>query len=60
MACCTGAEHTVCLSNDGIVHVFGQNDDGQLGLGFAKRRIYVPTQIFQLPKITIYFVRIGY
>lgn len=51
MACFTGGHHTICLSNDGVVHSFGHNFDGQLGLGLVKRRVYVPHPILELPKI---------
>ena len=49
-ACC-GPSHSITLSNDGTVHSFGRNSEGQLGLGH-KNRISLPTPIPNLPKIT--------
>ena len=52
MACVCGFEHTIALSNDGIVHSFGRNFDGQLGLGH-RRNVSLPTPIPNLPKINL-------
>ena len=32
-SCSTGYYHSACLSATGIVHTFGGNDEGQLGVG---------------------------
>ena len=48
MACACGMYHTVTLSNDGTLHSFGLNDEGQLGLG---HNASLPTPIPNLPKI---------
>ena len=48
MAC--GYAHTVTLSDDGIVHSFGRNTEGQLGLGH-NNDVSLPTPIPNLPKI---------
>ena len=50
MAAC-GSHHTITLSNDGTLHSFGYNRQGQLGLGHNKN-ISLPTPIPNLPKIT--------
>ena len=50
MACACGDEHTITLSDDGIVHSFGRNDEGQLGLGH-NNDVSLPTPIPNLPKI---------
>ncbi|MCL2577458.1 MAG: immunoglobulin domain-containing protein [Defluviitaleaceae bacterium] len=34
-----GNRHTVALRNDGVVHAWGRNDDGQLGDGTTTRRL---------------------
>ena len=52
MAACCGAYHTISLSNDGIVHSFGINQYGQLGLGLIKPYVSLPTPIRNLPKIS--------
>ena len=49
-ACCCGADHTITLSNDGTLHSFGYNHNGQLGLGHNKN-VSIPTPIPNLPKI---------
>ena len=49
MAC--GYDHTITLSDDGIVRSFGRNEEGQLGLGH-KQNVSLPTQIPNLPKIS--------
>ena len=49
MAC--GYAHTVTLSNDGVVHSFGRNHEGQLGLGHSKRNVSLPSRITNLPQI---------
>ena len=33
VSCSTGCFHSACLSKDGLVHTWGNNDKGQLGLG---------------------------
>ena len=43
-------EHTITLSDDGIVYSFGRNDHGELGLGH-KQDVSLPTPIPNLPKI---------
>ena len=50
MACATGALHTIALSDDGVVHSFGQNEDGQLGLSHLTK-VTVPTCIPNIPQI---------
>ena len=50
MACASGYYHTVTLSNDGIVHSFGRNSEGQLGIGH-NMNLSLPTQIIQIPTI---------
>ena len=47
---CVGAWHTISLSDDGVVHSFGKNNEGQLGLGH-KNDVSIPTPIPNLPKI---------
>ena len=51
MACC-GGHHTITLSNDGTLHSFGQNAQGQLGLGH-NNDVSLPTPIPNLPKINM-------
>ena len=50
MACVCGRYHTITLSNDGIAHSFGRNDEGQLGLGHYNN-VSLPTPIPNLPQI---------
>ena len=49
---CVGEFHTITLSDDGIVHSFGRNGDGALGLGH-NNDVYLPTPIPNLPKIKL-------
>ena len=49
MACVSG-EHTITLSDDGIVYSFGRNEEGALGLGH-NNYVAIPTPIPILPKI---------
>ena len=51
MTACCGSRHTVTLSNDGTLHSFGHNHEGQLGLGHNNDVISLPTPIPNLPKI---------
>ena len=53
MAACCGFYHTITLSNDGILHSFGYNAQGQLGLGHNNFRVLLPTPIPNLPKINM-------
>ena len=57
MAACCGDRHTITLSNDGSLHSFGYNTQGQLGLGHDSR-VTLPTPISNLPKISL--VSCGY
>ena len=50
MTVCCGKYHTITLSNDGTLHSFGDNNEGQLGLGHNKD-VSLPTPIPNLPKI---------
>ena len=50
MACASGLNHTVTLSEDGTVHSFGRNRRGELGLGNYYKAT-LPTPIPNLPKI---------
>ena len=52
MAAC-GGYHTITLSNDGTAHSFGENIEGQLGLGYNEENVSVPTPIPNLPKINV-------
>ena len=52
MAVCCAAVHTITLSNDGTLHSFGNNREGQLGLGHNKD-VSLPTPIPNLPKINM-------
>ena len=52
MACACGQYHTITLSNDGLVHSFGKNQEGALGLGHFNN-ISLPTPIPKLPKIKL-------
>ena len=54
MAACCGFAHTITLSNDGTLHSFGCNAQGQLGLGLGHNKddqVSLPTPIPNLPKI---------
>ena len=51
MAACCGEYHTITLSNDGSLHSFGLNAQGQLGLRRTKD-VAIPTPIPNLPQIT--------
>ena len=51
MAAC-GAHHTIMLSNDGTLHSFGKNYEGQLGLGH-NNNVTLPRPIPNLSKITL-------
>ena len=50
MACVSGEDHTITLSDDGIVYSFGRNEKGALGLGH-NNNVAIPTPIPNLPKI---------
>ena len=50
MACASGEYHTVTLSDDGVVYLFGRNNEGQLGLGH-NNNVSLPGTISNLPKI---------
>ena len=50
LSCSTGGYHSVVLSRSGIVHSFGRNDKGQLGLG-TNQTFNVPQQIQTLKNI---------
>ena len=50
MLCGCGYEHTVVVSDDGEVHSFGRNGNGQLGLGH-NNNVSLPTPIPNFPKI---------
>ena len=52
MACASGQFHTITLSDDGIVHSFGRNKEGALGLGH-NNHVSLPTPIPNLPKINM-------
>ena len=52
MAACCGAHHTITLSNDGTLYSFGDNGEGQLGLGHNNRAFLFPTPISNLPQIS--------
>ena len=49
-SCSTGYYHSACLSKDGLVHTWGNNDKGQLGLGNNKS-FTVPQQVPNLHNI---------
>ena len=46
----TGAYHTITSSDDGVVHSFGRNCNGELGLGH-NNNLSLPSPIPNLPKI---------
>ena len=50
IACARGSNHTITLSDDGILHSFGYNTYGQLALGH-NNDISLPTPIPNLPQI---------
>ena len=50
MACASGDFHTITLSDDGSVHSFGRNNNGELGLG-NNTQASLPTPISNLSKI---------
>ena len=52
MTACCGIYNTTTLSNDGTLHSFGQNAQGQLGLGH-NNDVSLPTPIPNLPKIKL-------
>ena len=52
MACVCGNEQTTTLSDDGIVHSFGRNHKGALGLGH-NNDVSLPTPISNLPQINM-------
>ena len=57
-AACGGSFHTITLSNDGTVHSFGRNCEGelglgQLGLGHNSMNVLLPTPIPNLPQINM-------
>ena len=52
MACVSGEYHTITLSDDGKLHSFGKNSEGQLGLGH-NNDVSLPTPIPNLPKINM-------
>ena len=47
---CASFEHTITLSDDGTVHSFGKNKNGELGLGH-NNDVSLPTPIPNLPQI---------
>ena len=49
---CVGSFHTIILSGDGIVHSFGNNEEGALGLGHYND-VSLPTPIPNLPQINL-------
>ena len=61
MSCACGFSHTITLSDDGTVHSFGRNYDGQLGLGGGNAalgfglsdHVDLPKPIPNLPKINM-------
>ena len=50
MACASGYDHTITLSDDGTAHSFGRNSQGQLGFGH-NNDVSLPTPIPNLPQI---------
>lgn len=52
MACANGCDHTIFLSEEGILHGFGNNNLGQLGKGDSTPA-RIPTRILHLPKIKL-------
>ena len=52
MSCTCGSDHTITLSDDGIIHSFGRNEEGALGLGhYNDVSLPTPIPIPNLPKI---------
>ena len=53
MRCASGYFHTLTLSDDGVVHSFGKNREGQLGLGdnYFNSDIQLPLSIRDFPRI---------
>ena len=51
--CSIGEFHTITLSDGGVVHSFGSNYSGQLGLNleYTNNYVFIPTPIPSLPKI---------
>ena len=57
MACVIGEFHTITLSDDGVVHSFGSNYSGQLGLSLDTEDnnqsfAFLPTPVSNIPKIS--------
>ena len=52
MACACGYNHTITLSDDGTVHSFGRNSEGELGLGHYND-VSLPKPIPNLPEINV-------
>ena len=49
-AVAAGAMHSLVLTESGEVYAWGDNDDGQLGLGDREERL-TPTKVEGLPKV---------
>ena len=52
MACVSGGNHTITLSDEGTAHSFGKNTEGALGLGH-NNDVSLPTPIPNLPQINM-------
>ena len=52
MTCACGSYHTITVSDEGTVHSFGSNEEGELGLGH-NNPVTLPTPIPNLPKINM-------
>lgn len=52
-----GSTHSLCLTQDGRLFVFGQGFVGQLGLGFSLYNVYLPTEIETKNIVT--FIAVG-
>ena len=50
MSCAVGGNYSITLSDEGVVHSFGRNEHGQLGLTH-NNQVLVPTPIQNLPFI---------
>ena len=50
MTCSTGKQHSVTLSDDGVVYCFGSNCEGQVGMGHYSFTL-IPTPISNIPKM---------